>query len=169
LGKLPVQRALGGSCAYPVLADLANDKNFHGTVICSVVPRLFVAPPGSPPMDRAEKTVRRSHTQTLAQRASEYLAMPLEEHVAFLKQEELTLDDLLKRLPIPNRPYALVSPRLPPYFGTLDRERRARMIEECARPGSELQRRIQQSWLHLFTPPPPPTYISKEEFVNNMG
>ncbi len=113
--------------------------------------------------------MRRSHTQTPAQRVSQYLAIPLEEHVAFLKQEELTLDDLLKRLPIPNRPYALVSPRLPPYSGTLDRERRARMIEECARPGSELQRRIQQIWLPLFTPPPPPTYIPKEEFEKKMG
>src|SRR5216110_2188294 len=169
LGKRPVQLAMGGSCAYPVLADLANDKNFHGTVICSVVPRLFVAPPGSPPMDRAEKTVRRPHTQTLAQRASEYLAMPLEEHVAFLKQEELTLDDLLKRLPIPNRPYALVSPRLPPYFGTVDRERRARMIEECARPDSELAKRIQQIWIPLFTPPPPPTYIPKDVFMAKMN
>jgi len=142
LGKRPVQLAMGGGCAYPVLADLAKDENFHGTIICSVVPRLFFAPPGTPPMERGEKAVRRSHTQTPAQRASQYLAMPLEEHVAFLKQEELTLDDFLKRLPIPNRPYALVPPRLPPYFGTLDRERRARMIEECARPGSELQRRI---------------------------
>ena len=62
-----------------------------------------------------------------------------------------------------------MSPRLPPYFGTLDRERRARMIEECARPGSELQRRIQQIWLPLFTPPPPPTYIPKEEFGEKMG
>jgi len=142
LGKRPVQLAMGGGCAYPVLADLAKDENFHCTIICSVVPRLFFAPPGTPPMERGEKAVRRSHTQTPAQRASQYLAMPLEEHVAFLKQEELTLDDFLKRLPIPNRPYALVPPRLPPYFGTLDRERRARMIEECARPGSELQRRI---------------------------
>ena len=168
LGKRPVQLAMGGSCAYPVLADLANDKNFHGTVICSLVPRLFVAPPGTPPMDRSEKAVRRSHTQTLAQRASQYLAVPLEEHVAFLKQEELTLDDLLKRLPISNRPYALVSPRLPPYFRTLDRERRARMIEDCARPG-KLQSTIQQIWLALFSPPPPPTYISKEEFAKQMG
>ena len=168
LGKRPVQLAMGGSCAYPVLADLAKDENFHGTIICSVVPRLFVAPPGTPPMDRAEKAVRRSHTQTPAQRVSQYLAMPLEEHVAFLKQEELTLDDLLKRLPIPNRPCALVSPRLPPYFGTLDRERRARMIEECARPG-KLQGTIQQIWLPLFSPPPPPTYIPKEEFAKQMG
>ena len=169
LGKRPVQLAMGGSCAYPVLADLANDESFHGTIICIVVPRMFVAPPGTPPMERGEKAVRRSHTQTLAQRASQYLAMPLEEHVAFLKQEDLTLDDLLKRLPISNRPYAQVSPRLPPYFGTLDRERRARMIEECAWPGSELQKRIQQIWLPLFTPPPPPTYIPKEEFGKKIG
>jgi len=168
LGKRPVQLAMGGGCAYPVLADLANDENFHGTIICSVVPRLFVAPPGTPPMERAEKAVRRSHTQTPAQRVSQYLAMPLEEHVAFLKQEELTLDDLVKRLPIPNRPYALVSPRIPPYFGTLDRERRARMIEGCAQPG-KLQTTIQQIWLPLFTPPPPPTYIPKEEFAKRMG
>ena len=169
LGKRPVQLAMAGGCAYPVLADLANDESFHGTIICSVVPRMFVAPPGTPPMERGEKAVRRSHTQTLAQRASQYLAMPLEEHVAFLKQEDLTLDDLLKRLPISNRPYAQVSPRLPPYFGTLDRERRARMIEECAWPGSELQKRIQQIWLPLFTPPPPPTYIPKEEFGKKIG
>ena len=168
LGKRPVQLAMGGSCAYPVLADLAKDENFHGTIICSAVPRLFVAPPGTPPMERAEKAVRRSHNQTPAQRVSQYLVMPLEEHIAFLKQEELTLDDLLKRLPIPNRPYALVSPRLPPYFGTLDRERRARMIEECARPG-KLQSTIQQIWLPLFSPPPPPTYIPKQEFAKQMG
>jgi hypothetical protein len=164
LGKRPVQLAMGGSCAYPVLADLANDENFHGTIICSVVPRLFFAPPGTPPMERGEKAVRRWHTQTPAQRASQYLAMPLEEHVAFLKQEELTLDEFLKRLPIPNRPYAQVPPRLPPYFGTLDRERRARMIEECARPG-KLQSTIQQIWLPLFTPPPPPSYIPKNVFM----
>ena len=119
-------------------------------------------------MERGEKVVRRSHTQTPAQRASQYLAIPLEEHVAFLKQEELTLEDLLKRLPIPNRLGALVPPRLPPYFGTLDRERRSRMIEECARPGSELQKRIQQIWLPLFTPPPPPSYIPQEAFMAKM-
>ncbi len=168
LGKRPVQLAMGGGCAYPVLADLANDENFHGTIICSVVPRLFFAPPGAPPMERGKKAVRRSHNQTLAQRASQYLAMPLEEHVAFLKQEELTLDDLLKRLPIPNRPYAQVPPRPPPYFGTLDRERRARMIEECARPDSELQKTIQQIWLPLFTPPPPPSYVPKDVFMAKM-
>jgi hypothetical protein len=93
----------------------------------------------------------------------------LEERVAFLKQEVLTLDDLLKRLPIPNRPGALVPPRIPPYFGTLDRERRARMIEECASREGKLARKIQQIWIPLFTPPPLPSYIPKEVFIAEMN
>jgi hypothetical protein len=165
LGKRPLQLAAGGMCGYPVLADLASDNNFHGTIICSIVPRMFFAPPGTPPFERGEKAVKRYHNQTPAQRVSQYLAMPLEEHVAFLKQEELTLDDLLKRIPISNRPGALVPPRLPPYFGTLDRERRARMIAAAADPNGTLARTIQQIWIPLFTPPPPPSYIPKEEFM----
>jgi hypothetical protein len=168
LGKRPVQLALAGGCGFPVLADLANDESFHGTIICSFVPTIFFAPPGSPPFERGEKAVRRFHSQTLAQRASEYLAIPLEKQFAFLKEEDLTLDQLLKRLPIPNRPGALVPPTLPPYFETVDRERRARMIEECARPGSELAKRIQQIWIPLFTPPPPPSYVPKEKFLEQI-
>src|SRR5204863_995544 len=168
LGKRPVQLALAGSCAYPVLADLANDERFHGTVICSIVPGMFFVP-GGPLMETSEKALKRYRTQTLAQRASHHLGMFLEEHVAFLKQGDLTLDVLLKKLPIPNRPGALVPPTLPPDFQTVDRERRARMIEKCARPGSELQTRIQQIWLPLFTPPPPPSYVPREVFGQRMG
>src|SRR5437868_11097606 len=119
-------------------------------------------------MEFAEKAVRRSHNQTPAQRASQYLAFPLEERVAFLKQEELDLGELLKRLPIPDRTGALVPPRLPPYFGTTDRERRARMIEKCANPDGGLAKRIQQIWIPLFTPPPPPTYIPKDVFMSQI-
>jgi hypothetical protein len=167
LGKRPIQLAMGGGCAYPVLADLANDERFHGTVICSFVPRLFFAPSGSPPMDRSGKAVRRFHTATLAQRASQYLAIPLEENVAFLKQEDLTTEALLEELPIPDRPNALVPPSGPPYFGSIDRERRARMIERCAQPG-KLQSKIQHRWLRLFSPPPPPSFVPLEEFMATM-
>ena len=168
LGKRPVQLALPGSCAYPVFADLANDETFHGTIICSIVPGMFFAP-GGPLLETSEKALARYRKQTPAQRVSHHMGMLLEEHVAFLKQEDLTLDTLLKQLPIPNRPNAQVPPRFPPYFQTVDRERRARMIEKCARPGSELAKRIQQIWLPLFTPPPPPTYVPREIFFENMG
>ena len=168
LGKRPIQLALAGSAVWPVLDDLAKDRSFHGTVICSFVPGLFFAPPGSPPMERSEKGVKRYHNQTPAQRVSEYLAIPLEEHVAFLKPDDLSLEALLQELPIPNRPGALVPPILPPYFEVVDRERRARMWEKIAEPGSELAKRVQQIWLPLFTPPPPPTFIPKDVFLAEM-
>ena len=167
-GKRPIQLALPGSCSYPVFAELANDEQFHGTIICSIVPGMFFAP-GGPLVETSEKALARYRKQTLAQRASHHLGMFLEEHVAFLKQEDLTLDILLKQLPIPNRPNAQIPPTFPPYFQTVDRERRARMIERCAQPGSELAKRIQQIWLPLFTPPPPPTYVPRDAFMENMG
>src|SRR5437588_1709034 len=68
LGKRPIQLAMAGSTVWPVLNDLAKDKSFHGTIICSVAPGLFFAPPGSPPMERAGKSVKRYHNQTPAQR-----------------------------------------------------------------------------------------------------
>jgi hypothetical protein len=168
LGKRPVQLALPGSCAYPVFADLANDETFHGTIICSIVPGMFFAP-GGPLLETSEKALKRYRNQTLAQRASHHLGMFLEEHVAFLKQEDLTLAVLLQQLPIPNRPNAQVPPTFPPYFQTVDRERRARMTEQCAQPGSALAKRIQQIWLPLFRLPPPPTYVPKEVFFREMG
>src|SRR5215471_10850212 len=59
LGKRPIQLAMAGSAACPVLAQLAEDTEFHGTIICSFVPALFFAPPGTPPMVRAEQGVKR--------------------------------------------------------------------------------------------------------------
>jgi hypothetical protein len=167
LGKRPVQLALPGSCPFPVLEDLANDESFHGTIICSILPRIYFAPPGSPPMERSEKAVQRYHGQTWAQRVSHELSIPLELSFAFLKQDDLTLEALLKELPIPNRSYALVPPRLPPYFCSVDRERRARMFEQCARPG-RLQDRVKNGWITLFTPPPPPSYVATDKFMAQM-
>src|SRR4029077_18623174 len=74
LGKRPIQLAGGGMCGFPVLADLANDQSFHGTIICSVVPRIFFAPRGSPPRGRGKKAVKVFHSKPPAQRASQYLA-----------------------------------------------------------------------------------------------
>src|SRR5436190_19307301 len=64
LGKRPIQLAMAGSTVLPALADLADDKNFRGTIVCSIVPHLFFAPTGSPPMDRAETGIKRFHNQT---------------------------------------------------------------------------------------------------------
>lgn len=166
LGRRPIQLALDGSCGYPILADLVADESFKGTVICSLVPGMWLAP-GGPLVETSEKALKRYHTQTLAQRASHHLGMWLEERIAFIKEQDLKLSELLLKVPLPARPRT-GGPALPPYFSTLDRERRARMIEACAQPGP-LQDRVKFGWAPLFTPPPPPSYVPPEAFGKAMG
>jgi hypothetical protein len=167
LGQRPVQLALPGSGAYPILADLAADQRFHGTVICSIVPGMFMAP-GGPLIEHSEQALKRYRTWNLSQRVGHQLGMLIEERFAFLEGQDLTLAALLRDLPIPNRPGAMVPPRLPSRFSSLDRERRARMIGRCERPG-KLQDRIKQGWLPLFTPPPPPRFVPREAFLADMA
>ena len=166
LGRRPLQLSLVGSCAYPILADLVADENFRGTIIVGLLPALWLVPQGEP-VDNSLNALKRFREQTWAQRASHELGMLLEERLACLKQEDLTLKQLLLRLPIANRPGALVPPRLPPYFYTTDRDRRARMFEACAQPGP-LRETVRSVWLPLFTPPPPPSWIPKDQFLKGV-
>ncbi|MDO8544245.1 MAG: hypothetical protein Q7S40_27720 [Opitutaceae bacterium] len=74
-----------GSSPYPILAHLAADESFHGTVLLDIVPAMYLAPAGSPPVEASEKALRRYHSWNHAQRWSHGLAVPLEGHVAFLR------------------------------------------------------------------------------------
>ncbi|MBI2510797.1 MAG: hypothetical protein HYV96_02360 [Opitutae bacterium] len=167
-GQRPVQLALAGSSPFPVLEDLAKNESFHGTVIVDIVPAMFLAPAG-PPMEVSQKALKRKHEWNLAQRWSHQLGMLLEERLAFLKQEDLTLGQLLQRVPIPDRADAAIGPALPPYFYTVDRDRRGRMFDEAAVVGSPLQQRVAHGWLPLFTLPPPPKFIPADKFGAMMG
>ncbi|HKB57423.1 MAG TPA: hypothetical protein VKC51_07520 [Lacunisphaera sp.] len=168
LGQRPVQLSLVGSCAYVVLENLANDESFHGTVISSLIPLMWLAPPPSPPYQNSLKALKRYQSRTVAQRASHHLGMFLEEHIAFLKQEDLTLEELLKQVEIPERAGFHTPPHLPPYFQTTERDRRTRMAEAAAKPGL-LQERVKNTWLPLFTPPPPPSYVPRDVFLKGVG
>ncbi len=167
LGRRPVQLALVGSCAYPILENLAHDESFHGTVVSSLVPMMWLAPPPAPPYQNSLKALKRYHSRTVAQRASHHLGMFLEEHLAFLKQEDLTLEQLLAKVRVPDRAAYHAPPLLPPYFQTMDRERRTRMFPAAAVPGP-LQERVKHGWPPLFTPPPPPAYVPPEAFAKGM-
>lgn len=168
-GRRPVQLALAGSSPFPVLADLAQDASFRGTLILDIVPAMFLAPAGSPPMAVSQKALRRRDEWNYAQKWSHRLGMELEEHVAFLKQEDLALNQLLKQIPVPDRANAQVGPPLPPYFYTVDRDRRGRMVDQAAIIGSPLQQRVAHGWLPLFTMPPPPSFIPADKFGEMMG
>jgi len=167
LGKRPVQLAIPGSGAYPILADLASDESFRGDVVISLVPAMFMAP-GGYLMTVSTDALKRVASRGPSQRFSHHVAMFLENRIAFLKQEDLTLVNLLMDLEIPDRPGALVPPRYPPYFQTVDRERRARMTEACATTGSPLQLAVKASWQRLFVPPVPPTWVPPEAFFAEL-
>lgn len=168
LGQRPLQLSLVGSCGYPVLENLANEEGFRGTIISSLIPLMWLAPPPSPPYQNSLKAITRFRNWSPAQRWSHHLGMLLEEHIAFLKQEDLTLPILLQNIRVPNRASFHPPPGLPPYFQTTDRDRRTRMTDRCAQPGP-LQDRVKHGWLPLFTPPPPPSYVPPEAFAKAMG
>ncbi|HEX2862704.1 MAG TPA: hypothetical protein VHN79_13745 [Lacunisphaera sp.] len=157
LGQRPVQLALVGSCAYPILENLANDTTFRGTVIVSFIPGMWMMPPPAPPYQNSLRALNRYRERTVAHRAGHHIGMFLEERLAFMKQDDLTLPQLLKNIQVPDRAVYHAPPRLPPYFATIDRERQTRMIEAAAQPGP-LQDRVKLGWAPLFTPPPMPAH-----------
>ncbi len=166
-GTRPIQLGLVGSCAYPILENLANDQSFHGTVIASIIPGMWLAPPPSPPYHNSLRALKRYQKRTLAQRSGHRLGMWLEEHLAFMN-EDLTLEEWLNRVQVPERAAFHPGPAFPPNFQTIDRDRRTRMWESCVQPGP-LQDRVKFGWPALFTPPPPPSYVPKEAFMAGMG
>lgn len=166
LGQKPLQLALTGSSFYPILEDLANEPSFTGAIIVGVVPSMLPVP-GGPLIEKPQNALKLWKTRSISESLSQKIGLLLEERIAFLKQEDLTLKILLQKLPIANRAQAMVAPAMPPYFANVERNRRYRMTEAATRPG-ELQSHIQQIWLPLFSPPPAPSYIDPEVFMQAM-
>ncbi len=161
MGERPLQLATVGTNPGPYLKDLAGHPEFSGTVIVGVAPGLFFAP-GGPPVNRPNDHLKRFYDWSPTQRIGHHLGMWLERRLAFLNESDLTLNQLLLQLKIPNREKVKGKPELPPYFHTVDEERQGGMTD-MAENDTALQKRIQQIWIPLFTPPPPPKGLSKEE------
>ncbi len=159
MGERPLQLATVGTNPNPYLEDLANDPTFSGTVIVGVVPSLYFAP-GGPPMDSPREHLKHYREWSPSQRSGHYLGMMLERVFAFLNEGDLTLNELLQDLKIPNREKVKTSPELPPYFHGVDEKRQGWMWKFAAK-DEALQHRIQQIWLPLFSRAPPPPAVKK--------
>ncbi|MFQ5651457.1 MAG: hypothetical protein ACE5IY_16095 [bacterium] len=158
----PIQLAVAGSTPLLILEHLADDQSFIGTVLCGVVPGLFFVPEG-PPVEWAKNAINRYKQWAPSQRSGTWLGVQLEKRLAFLQQEDLTLNQLLASLDIPNRANAQIPPALPPYFQWMTSDRRARLWEGATF-DTPRAHRIQQIWIPLFTPPPPPPGMAPETF-----
>jgi len=158
----PVQLSVAGTTPLLILEHLADDETFAGTVLCGIVPGLFFAPEG-PPVERSKDSIKRYEQWAPSQRSGHWLGIQLEKHLAFLQQEDLTLNALLASISIPNRPNTQIRPEFPPYFGCVTEDRRIRLWVGATF-DTPRARRIQQIWLPLFTPPPPPPGMAPETF-----
>ena len=161
MGERPLQLSTVGSSPRPYLDDLADHPEFSGTLIVGVTPWFFFAP-GGPPIDNAMKNLNRYRDWTPTQRIGHRLGMFLQNRLAFIQQDDLTLNQLLLSLKIPNRPQAKVGPELPPHFHEVAEERQGGMTD-FAETNVAIQKRIQQIWIPLFTPPPPPPGLLEAE------
>ena len=146
-----IQLAMNGACARPVLARLAADERFAGRLVVSVTPSVFFAGFG-PMLARTEEWLLHLDRWTPAERISSRLWMPLDERLVFLNQDDLTLQALVHRLHLPERPGGRYRPRLPPMLATVDRERREWMLPKLEQDAA-FQAEVQQIWLGLILPP----------------
>lgn len=98
-GTRPIQLALEGTSPMNVLEDLAQDEEFRGKLMVGVTPGLFFSGRGF-----RQGVVEYAHTETLSQRASEWLSMRfLEPNLAYYSDADFALFTVLKRQPWPSR------------------------------------------------------------------
>lgn len=147
-GHEPIQLSIVGSSPKPVLQNIIENTNFKGTIIVGVTPVLFFAP-GGPPMNKPYDWIKFSRKFSFSQRIGQWLGAFLQHKLAFIQQEDLTLNALLENINIPNRPNAKLPPRFPPFLNLMDTNRQASLIDMVSN-NSELQNVVKSRWQGLF-------------------
>ncbi len=80
-GIIPVNLSIDGNPPFPVLSDLANDPDFSGMVICSILPRWLAEKP--PEDNRASKWVKKYYTRTMLSNIDIRLSLLIQEAFVF--------------------------------------------------------------------------------------
>ncbi|HEV7349071.1 hypothetical protein [Telluribacter sp.] len=152
-GAAPTQLSLVGTSPRPLLADLARDKNFKGTVLVGVTEGLFFAPSGSYPEQQANKCTAYYPKWSIAQRTSFFLNRQLESRLLFLDVERFNLRSLLNRAGVVNRPGVFALPAFPMKFVTDGFNRQTTMTAEFVA-DTALQNEQRAIWMYVFTKAP---------------
>jgi hypothetical protein len=152
-GAAPVQLAMVGTSPRPLLADLARDPDFKGTVLVGITEGLFFAPSGSPPEAQALKATAFYPKWSIAGRAGFSLNRLLESRLLFLDEERFSLRAMLKELPVSNRPEVFAIPAFPVEFVTSDFNRQT-SITPAFLADTALQNKQRAIWMYIFTKAP---------------
>ncbi len=109
-GVQPVNLSIDGNPPFAVLTDLAADPSFHGTVICSMLPRWLAEKSTSE--SRAEKWVRKYQKHDIQAQVDAFLSMKVQQTVVF-RYPGLLPPRLIRQVEKkewPNPPYAPMRP-----------------------------------------------------------
>lgn len=88
----------------------------------------------------------------------------LQERLALLNQEDLSISAMLEHwIDLPTRE-GVYAPRIPGYLASLDRNRRAKMLDRVAN-DPKTKQAVRQTWMPLFNPVPKPSVFSEEEWA----
>ena len=136
-----------GSDPVPYLVDLADDKNFKGTLVVDVTEGLFFSD-FSPQDVATDKKINYFKKITPTQRFSFQVNHILESQLVFLDQERYSLNSMLDKLPLPHRPGVYPGPDFPDDFGVVDFNRQSYMTSRFVA-DTILQNRVKAIWVCL--------------------
>ncbi|MDE3143556.1 MAG: hypothetical protein KGL19_05345 [Bacteroidota bacterium] len=142
-GEKAIQLAIAGSNPRLALDNLAADEKFKGKLIIDITEVLFFRP-----VDDAELTKRLKYLKevTPSQKFSAEVGFGLESQLLFIDKDFFSLNALLDRLPIPNRPGIHGAVMWPPKFTTTNFRRQEKMTDDFVKDTS-MQRQVKNIWV----------------------
>ena len=168
-GIRPIQLATAGASPLPGFRDLVENTQFNGTVIVGVTPGLFFSTtyPMASPWSRIQSRVTYFYDRTYAQRINNFLSIPLQSSLAFLRaddeewSDDLNLKALISRIKIGNR----TNNQLPPFnrFSDITLDRNVTMSDKTAK-DTAFANTIKKVWVFFGSTAPPPDKASTMAF-----
>lgn len=146
-GERVIQLSCVGSSPLPVLDNLAADEKFKGKLIIDVTEILFFST--SPKFSELpDKNISWFKKRTPAQRFSFQATHLLESQFAFIDKDYFSLNALINRYKIPNRPGVFVFPDFPHQFERVTFERQSYMTNAFVA-DTNLQNQVRGVWAFL--------------------
>ena len=147
-GSQPIQLSTEGGCGRPALHDIADHTSFAGTVLIDATEGLLFAPSGQRAEKKLLSSVAHARRWSPAQQAGFRIGRMLESRIVSLDKDGLSIDALLKYLPIPSRPGVWVAPTFPLNWSYVEADRQTKMTDKFLA-DTVMQRQMKEAWMKL--------------------
>jgi hypothetical protein len=167
-GEKVIQLAMVGTSPLPILDDLGNDKNFKGKLIVDVTEILFFSTADNN-TGEAKAAIAYYKKLTPAQRFSFQVNHVLESDLVFLDKYNFSLNAMLDKLQIPNRPGVYAPKIFPTGFGRVSFDRQNVMTSSFEADTNQ-QNQVKAVWYFYSQLPgdPPASGPKLDSIINTV-